>query len=100
MRLRRRDGALRLVVCDDGVGFDPEATLRRGARGEGIGLLGMRERAALLGGRVDIRSSPGRGTVVRLSVPMGRRGEADADCTPPERAGRPAGRVPTAESGE
>ena len=75
VKLRRRDGALRLVVCDDGVGFDPEATLRRGARGEGIGLLGMRERAALLGGRVDIRSSPGRGTVIRLSVPMERAEE-------------------------
>ena len=47
-------------------GGDPGAK----ARGEGVGLLGMRERAALLGGRVVIRSSPGRGTVVRLSVPM------------------------------
>jgi signal transduction histidine kinase len=75
VKLRRRDGALRLVVCDDGVGFDPETTLRRGASGEGIGLLGMRERAALLGGRVDIRSSPGRGTVVRLSVPTARTQE-------------------------
>lgn len=75
VRLRRRDGALRLVVCDDGVGFDLEATHRREGRGEGIGLLGMRERAALLGGRVDIRSSPGRGTVVRLTVPMERTEE-------------------------
>ena len=122
VRLRRRDGTLRLVVCDDGVGFDPEATLRRGARGEGIGLLGMRERAALLGGRVDIRSSPGRGTVVRLSVPMERAEErslaadlhsptaADEACTPSlrprARSGPPrAGpgllpRAPTEESGE
>ena len=75
MRLRRRDGILHLLVGDDGVGFDPEANLLRGARGEGIGLLGMRERAALLGGRVHIRSSPGRGTVVRLSVPIVRGAE-------------------------
>jgi PAS domain S-box-containing protein len=72
VRLRSRDGALRLVVCDDGAGFDPEATLRRGVRGEGIGLLGMRERAALLGGRIEIRSAPGRGTVVRLTLPQDR----------------------------
>ena len=87
VRLRRRDGTLRLVVCDDGVGFDPEATLRRGARGEGIGLLGMRERAALLGGRVDIRSSPGRGTAVRLSVPMERGGRRRRGGTGVERCG-------------
>ncbi len=72
--LRLRDGALRLAVRDDGAGFDPGPTLRRGARGEGLGLLGMRERATQLGGRVAIRSSPGRGTVVRLTVPVARAG--------------------------
>ena len=68
--LRLRDGALRLVVRDDGVGFDPEATLRRRSGGRGLGLLGMRERASWLGGRVAVRSTPGQGTKVRLTLPL------------------------------
>lgn len=69
VRLRVRARGLALVVADDGAGFDPVATL---ARGEGLGLLGMRERASLLGGRLAIRSTPGRGSVVRLTVRPGR----------------------------
>jgi PAS domain S-box-containing protein len=65
-------GRLRLIVRDDGVGFDPEAVLRRVSEGGGLGLLGMRERAALLGGRVDFRSAGGRGTEVRLTLPTDR----------------------------
>jgi signal transduction histidine kinase len=75
VRLRVREGILHLVVGDDGVGFDPEGTLRRGGQDEGMGLLGMRERAALCGGRVDVRSSPGRRTRVYLRLPLGRSGE-------------------------
>ncbi len=68
--VRHRDGSLRLAVRDDGVGFDSGAALGYGARGSGLGLLGMRERAALLGGRVDVRSLPGRGTRVLLTIPL------------------------------
>ena len=68
--LRLVEGALRLVVRDDGVGFDPKTTLCRGTSGRGLGLLGMRERASLLGGRVAIRSTPGRGTQTRLTLPL------------------------------
>jgi len=77
VRLRVRGGALRLVVRDDGSGFDPEAIHQRGDSGAGLGLLGMRERAALLGGRVKIRSAPGRGTEVRLTIPLEQAGERD-----------------------
>jgi PAS domain S-box-containing protein len=77
VRLRVRDGALRLVVRDDGGGFDADAILRRGRRGEGLGLLGMRERAALLGGQVMIRSAPGRGTEVRLLIPLEQAAQRD-----------------------
>jgi PAS domain S-box-containing protein len=73
--LRLRDGSLRLAVRDDGAGFDPEATLRCAEGGRGLGLLGLRERAALLGGRLAVRSAPGRGTEVRLTVPLARSGE-------------------------
>ena len=53
-----------LEVGDDGRGLDPLE------RGEGLGLAGMEERAAILTARLDIRSSPGRGTVVRLIIPI------------------------------
>lgn len=54
-----------LVIADDGVGLD---TGRRHAAE--LGIPGMRERAALLGGDLSIESAPGRGTTVRLTVPL------------------------------
>jgi PAS domain S-box-containing protein len=60
-----RDGELELSVHDDGQGFDLEAATHRAARGEAAGLSGMEERARLAGGRLEIRTSPGRGTKVR-----------------------------------
>jgi signal transduction histidine kinase len=53
-----------LAVEDDGVGFLPAE------RTDGSGLVGMRERAALVGGRVEIDSEPGAGTSVRLTIPL------------------------------
>jgi two-component system sensor histidine kinase DegS len=57
-----------LEVRDDGRGFDPEAVASRGRRN--FGLLFMRERAELIGARVDVRSQPDGGTVVRLVIPL------------------------------
>jgi signal transduction histidine kinase len=65
--LRRVDGVVSLEVTDEGRGFDP------GAATDGSGLAGIRARAAAAGGRADVRSEPGRGTTVRLSVPDGGR---------------------------
>lgn len=56
----------RLVVEDDGIGFDPST---RPARG--LGLRGMSERAALLGGTLRVTSSAGQGTQILLEVPLG-----------------------------
>jgi two-component system, NarL family, sensor histidine kinase DevS len=60
----RKDGAVTVVVEDDGVGFDPAR-----ARADGLGLIGMRERVALLGGRLAIESRPGAGTTFVAEVP-------------------------------
>ena len=57
------DGGLCLRVVDDGRGFDPAALDTQLPAGH-LGLLGMRERAALAGGRLTIRSAPGQGTTV------------------------------------
>jgi signal transduction histidine kinase len=62
--LRRQDGMLILEVTDDGRGFDPSG---QGEDGR-YGVVGMRERAALCGGQLDITSQPGRGTTVRLTI--------------------------------
>ena len=54
---------VRVEVSDDGAGFDPRQTA------EGVGLVAMRERSALLNGKLEIRSEPAGGTTVRLRVP-------------------------------
>ncbi len=58
-----------LSVSDDGAGFDPRSSGRAGTYGVG----GMAERAALVGGTLEVVSAPGRGTVVRMSVPLDQR---------------------------
>jgi len=58
-----------LEVTDDGRGFDLGAVAARGRRN--FGLQFMRERAELIGARIDVRSRPDDGTVVRLAIPTG-----------------------------
>jgi CheY-like chemotaxis protein len=66
------DGALCITVTDHGVGFDPEALDDRAKTGPvGWGLFSIRERLTLLGGRFEIQSAPGQGTVFRLIAPGG-----------------------------
>jgi PAS domain S-box-containing protein len=66
---RRREG-IQAIISDDGCGFDVEGTLRTPAARAQLGLHGMRERAALLGGTVTIESSPGEGTTIYVRVPV------------------------------
>ena len=67
VRLGRRDGRLELEVSDDGAGFDPGDPELRSRR---LGLTSMDERAQRLGGTLEIRSTPGAGTTVRLEAPV------------------------------
>ena len=62
------DGGLRLVVEDDGVGFDPSEHAIRSRR---LGLTSMFDRATAIGGRLAIDSQPGAGTRVIAEVPHG-----------------------------
>ena len=59
-------------VTDNGRGFDVERTLMRSARNGRVGLLGMSERARLLGGRLDVSSRRGGPTTVSLVLPAWR----------------------------
>jgi signal transduction histidine kinase len=58
------EGGVRLEVCDDGAGFDPE-----NVPGDRYGLAGMAERAELIGATLRVASQPGRGTTVVLEAP-------------------------------
>jgi PAS domain S-box-containing protein len=64
--LEERDGRLRLIVEDFGVGFDPEQS----KPGASLGLISMKERVRLLNGTISVESRPGDGTHVTVSVPL------------------------------
>ena len=69
VRLEQQDDELRLTVRDNGRGLNPEVQISSRA----FGMLGMRERALLLGGAFDVSSGPRRGTAVSLTVPLANR---------------------------
>jgi PAS domain S-box-containing protein len=70
VELRQRDTELCLVINDDGIGFDVVEAQRRAAVGVSLGMLGMQERALLMGGQMTIESTPGRGTCVYARFPQ------------------------------
>ena len=75
--LRCDPGLVSLQVTDDGAGFSPDA-----AAG-GFGLSGMAERAELVGGHLDVRSGPGRGTTIEARIPVTPPRYPPASLTPP-----------------
>jgi PAS domain S-box-containing protein len=70
IELSQSDGAVELLVRDDGVGFDVPKTLGWAANRGHLGLLGMKERVQILGGHLEVDSKPGLGTRIRLSLPL------------------------------
>jgi PAS domain S-box-containing protein len=66
---------VRLLVSDEGRGFVPNGKTTTNGRGEKVGLSGMRERVALLGGRFELHSEPGRGTMIEAEVELPETGE-------------------------
>jgi PAS domain S-box-containing protein len=70
--LRREEENLRLVIRDNGSGFDAESAQAQSA---GLGLIGIKERAALLGGGARIISFPNKGTTIEVSLPLTPRTE-------------------------
>jgi PAS domain S-box-containing protein len=75
--LERRDSHVVLIVEDDGVGFDPNKEASDDDD-RGMGLIGMRERAALVGGTLQIESKPNEGTTIFVRVPI-QFSEEDAE---------------------
>jgi two-component system NarL family sensor kinase len=78
VHLSVQDSRVLLEVCDDGQGLAAAVLgkARDSAGPTGFGLSGMRERAELLGGKLQLSSSPGRGTTVRLVLPLTAAGQA------------------------
>jgi len=70
IELSQSDGAVELLVRDDGMGFDVPKTLDWAANRGHLGLLGMKERVQILGGHLEVDSKPGLGTRIRLSLPL------------------------------
>lgn len=69
VKAERTDGHLRILICDEGRGFDVEEAARRTGHDAGFGLFSIRDRLHLLRGRIDIDSAPGKGTCITLLMP-------------------------------
>ena len=64
--MEKPDNHIVLIVEDNGIGFD---VTKQTGRNERLGLVGMNERAALIGGKVEIESAKGKGTTIYAKVP-------------------------------
>jgi signal transduction histidine kinase len=73
VELRQDAAELELRIRDDGIGFDVAAALERASRGATFGLLSMQERVWLVGGTLEITSTPGLGTEIRARFPVGSK---------------------------
>ena len=72
--LDQQDREIRLQIEDDGVGFDVAQASEQAVSLQRLGLLGIQERAQLVGGRVNLDSTPGKGTRLTVFVPAARSG--------------------------
>jgi signal transduction histidine kinase len=73
LRVVERGGAVEIAVQDDGVGFEP------GTARAGFGIVGMRERVTMAGGRLEVSPAPGGGTLIWAVMPATHRGSERAD---------------------
>jgi len=69
VKVEMHNKRINIVVKDDGVGFNPEK-VSLAEESKGYGLVGMRERVQLLGGKLFISSAPSKGTTVSISIPL------------------------------
>jgi two-component system sensor histidine kinase DegS len=67
--LEIKDGNVVLGITDNGRGFNVDSVLK--SRDNGFGIFGMRERAESLGGEFSVKSNEGKGTAVKVIVPLG-----------------------------
>lgn len=70
VQINQHDNKLHLSIRDNGIGFDVQAARSRATRGASLGLLGMEERATLVGGQIHIISTPEHGTEICVHFPI------------------------------
>jgi PAS domain S-box-containing protein len=77
--IERKQSAVHLIVEDDGVGFDVAKTQESAAQDRRLGLIGMHERVAQLGGTITIESTPTGGTTLFVDLPLAAALEEEGD---------------------
>lgn len=77
LQIAHRDGKVRIVVEDEGMGFEPEELRSRGGDTDGFGLFSIEQRAALLGGTFQVDSTVGKGSRFVLSLPCAHGEESE-----------------------
>jgi two-component system sensor histidine kinase UhpB len=70
VHLQQRDSVVEALIEDNGSGFDPAEVAGREAQERGVGLVGMRERIGAVGGTLEIKSHPGKGTRLTIELPL------------------------------
>ena len=70
MSLRKLPNAVGMEIKDNGISFDVEQVLH-GKKNKRLGLLGMRERVEMIGGKFTVKSAPGHGTTIQAQIPLG-----------------------------
>jgi two-component system, NarL family, sensor histidine kinase UhpB len=81
VNLRAANGQAHLLVGDDGQGFDTAAPPKTPGSDGGLGLVGIRERVSLLGGKLDVVSERGEGTTLHLTIPFHSHDLRGSDAT-------------------
>jgi signal transduction histidine kinase len=74
VKLWHNNDQLCLCIQDDGIGFNVDEYRQRAQKGYSVGLISMSERASLIGGRLNIESTPHRGTTIHASFPLSATG--------------------------
>jgi signal transduction histidine kinase len=82
--IRKLDDLVQLEIADNGQSFQVERVLQA-TRYQRLGVLGMRERVEMVGGKFSIESAPGHGTTVRAHIPLDDAPAARAKPSPPRR---------------
>ncbi len=86
VRLKQGEGVVNLSILDDGIGINPAVVLSQSADA-GLGLVGIRERVHLMGGRFRLRRRARGGSMVAVQVPISRKAAQSSHASPAAEAG-------------